>query len=120
MPTFNILLAQDVAYYGNVSVEADTWEEAVASLTDADWGDNCTDSDSGDAWEERVVHVETEDGDIVAEDINYNCAMVHCQSVIQRLREIQIASDLDAALALFIDELRTMGQDPIFKKETSK
>jgi hypothetical protein len=64
-----------------------------------------------------VVHVETEDGDIVAEDIAFNCPMIHCQSVIQRLREIQIAADLDAALALFIDELRTMGQDPIFKKE---
>jgi hypothetical protein len=33
MPTYNILLAHDTTYYGNVSVEADTWEEAVASLT---------------------------------------------------------------------------------------
>jgi hypothetical protein len=54
----------------------------------------------------------------VAEDIAFDCPMIHRQSVIQRLREIQIASDLDAALALFIDELRTMGQDPIFKKES--
>jgi hypothetical protein len=65
-----------------------------------------------------VVDVEAEDGDIVAEDIHYNCALIHCQSVIQRLREIQIAADPDAALALYIDELRTMGQDPIFKKES--
>jgi hypothetical protein len=60
----------------------------------------------------------TEDGNIVAEDIAFNCGHVHCQSVIQRLREIQIAAVPDAALALFIDELRTMGQDPIFKKES--
>jgi hypothetical protein len=54
----------------------------------------------------------------VAEDIHYNCGLIHCQSVIQRLREIQIAAVPDAALALYIDELRTMGQDPIFKKES--
>jgi hypothetical protein len=70
------------------------------------------------SWEQRVVDVEAENGDIEAEDIHYNCGLIHCQSVIQRLREIQIAADPDAALALFIDELRTMGQDPIFKKES--
>jgi hypothetical protein len=38
MPTYTVLLAQDVsAIYGNVSVEGDTWEEAVASLTLEDW-----------------------------------------------------------------------------------
>jgi hypothetical protein len=33
MPTYTILLAHDTTYYGCVGVEADTWEEAVASLT---------------------------------------------------------------------------------------
>lgn len=116
MPTFNILLAHDVSYYGNVSVEADTWQEAVASLTAADWGDNCT--DSGDAWEQRVCDVEDEAGNMLAMDLAFDCHTVGIPGVIQRLREIQIAADLDAALALFIDELRTMGQDPIFKKES--
>jgi hypothetical protein len=118
MPKFNILLAHDVSYYGSVEVEADTWQEAVASLTDADWGDNCT--DSGDAWEERVVHVETEDGAIVAEDINYNCAMVHYYPIIHRLTTIMdtcdVSDDAAAALVAYIDELRTMVRDPIFKK----
>jgi hypothetical protein len=71
-----------------------------------DW-DECYEEGDG-SWEQRVVHVEDEDGNIVAEDIAFNCPMIHCQSVIQRLREIQIAADPDAALALFIDELRTM------------
>jgi len=119
MPTYTVLLAHDVTYYGNVSVEGDTWEEAVASLILEDWGDNCT--DFGEAWEERVVHVEAENGYIEAEDINFNCELVHCQSVIQRLREILYTCDLPddtaAALVAYIDELRTMGQDPIFKKE---
>jgi hypothetical protein len=75
--------------------------------------------DGGWEQQQRVVHVEDEDGNIVAEDIAFNCPMIHCQSVIQRLREIQIAADPDAALALFIDELRTMRQDPIFKKESN-
>ena len=115
MPTFNILLAQDVTYYGNVSAEGDTWEEAVASLTLDDW-DECYEMGDG-GWEQRVVHVEDEDGgDIVAEDLAYNEHMVYRESIIQRLREIQIAPDQDAALAQYIDELRTMGRDPIFKK----
>jgi hypothetical protein len=102
MPTYTVLLAQEVTYYGNVSVEGDTWEEAVASLVLDDWDTNYMDFDG--AWGERVVHVETESGDIVAEDIAFDCPMIHCQSVIQRLREIQIAADPDAALALFIDD----------------
>ena len=118
MPTFNILLAYDTTKYGCMEVEADTWEAAVASLTHDSWYDSC--HEPGDeGWEQRVVLVEAENGYIEAEDIHYNCPMIHCQSVIQRLREIQIAADLDAALALFIDELRTMGQDPIFKKESN-
>ena len=120
MPTYTVLLAQDVTYYGNVSVEGDTWEEAVASLTFGDW-DECYEPSEG-GWEQRVVHVEDEDGgDIVAEDLAYNEHMVYRESIIQRLREIQIAPDQDAALAQYIDELRTMGQDPIFnKKETDQ
>jgi hypothetical protein len=66
-----------------------------------------------------VVHVEDEDGIHRGRGYRLQLPDVHCQSVIQRLREIQIASDPDAALALFIDELRTMGQDPIFKKESN-
>jgi hypothetical protein len=117
MPTFNILLAYDITKYGCMEVEADTWEEAVASLTHDSWYDSC--HEPGDeGWEQRVVLVEAENGYIEAEDIHYNCGLIHCQSVIQRLREIQIAADPDAALALYIDELRTMGQDPIFKKES--
>jgi hypothetical protein len=116
MPTYTVLLAHEVTYYGNVSVEGDTWEEAVASLTLDDWDTNCMKTLTvlgKSAW----FMSRQRDGDIVAEDIAFDCPMIHCQSVIQRLREIQIAADPDAALALFIDELRTMGQDPIFKKE---
>ena len=119
MPTFNILLAHDITHYGSVSVEGDTWEDAVASLTSDDWEECYEEGDGGWEQQQRVVHVEDEDGNIVAEDIAFNCPMIHCQSVIQRLREIQIAADPDAALALFIDELRTMRQDPIFKKESN-
>ena len=120
MPTYTVLLAQEVTYYGNVSVEGDTWEEAVASLVLDDWDTNYMDFDG--AWGERVVHVETESGDIVAEDINFNCGMVHSYTVIQRLREIlytcDVPDDTAAALVAYIEELRTMVQDPIFKKES--
>jgi hypothetical protein len=60
MPTYTVLLAHDVTYYGNVSVEGDTWEEAVASLTLEDW-DECYEAGDG-SWEQRVVHVEAENG----------------------------------------------------------
>jgi hypothetical protein len=122
MPTFNILLAQDVTYYGNVSVEGDTWQEAVASLTLDDW-DECY--EMGSASEERVVHVEAEDGGIVADDMAFNQHMVHRESVIQRLEILYLCGDVSddtaTALVAYMDQLRTMVRDPIFnKKETSK
>jgi hypothetical protein len=119
MPTFNILLAHDVTHYGTVSVEADTWEEAVRSLERDVWWDECNDSGGG-GWEERVVHVEDESGEIVAEDIAYNCAMIHSFPVIHRLTTIMAADDTAAALVAYIEELRTMVQDPIFNKETDQ
>jgi hypothetical protein len=123
MPTYTVLLAHDITYYGNVSVEGDTWQEAVASLTSFDW-DECYEQGDG-AWEQRVVHVEAEDGGgIVAEDIAYNCAMVHYMPIIHRLTALMTNPDrvpcmvTHQALADYIYELRTMVQDPIFKKET--
>jgi hypothetical protein len=121
MPTYTVLLAQDVTYYGNVSVEGDTWAEAVASLTLDDW-DECYEMGDG-GWEQRVVHVEDEAGDFLAEDIAYNCAMVHYVPVVHRLTHIldtcDVPDDTAAALVAFIDELRAMGQDPIFNKKES-
>ena len=124
MPTYTVLLAHDITYYGNVSVEGDTWQEAVASLTSFDW-DECYEQGDG-AWEQRVVHVEAEDGGgIVAEDIAYNCAMVHYMPIIHRLTTIMdtcdVPDDTAAALVAYIEELRSMVQDPIFiKKETDQ
>ena len=115
MPTFTVLLAQDVTYYGNVSVEGDTWEAALASLTFGDW-DECYEPSEG-GWEQRVVHVEDEDGDIVAEDLAYNEHMVYRENVIQRLHEIQTAADTAAALVAYIEELRTVVKHPIFNKK---
>jgi hypothetical protein len=117
MPTFNILLAQDVSHYGTVAVDAATWQEAVASLTYDAW-DDCY--EAGDAWEERVVHVKDEHGDIVAEDLAYTTEMVHHASVIQRLTALMTNPDrvpcmvTHQALADYIYELRTMVRDPIF------
>ena len=120
MPTFNILLAQDITHYGSVSVEGDTWEEAVRTLGDHHWLDNCTDA-SDDGWEQRVVDVETEDGDIVALNLNHNCSLVHYMPVVHRLTTIldtcDVPDDTAAALVAYIEELRTMVQDQIFKKE---
>jgi hypothetical protein len=119
MPTYTVSLAYDVTYYGLVSVEGDTWQEAVASLTLADWDECYEQSDHG--WEQRVVRVEAEDsGDIVAEDINFNCAMVHYMPIIHRLTTIMdtcdVPDDTAAALVAYIDELGIMVQDPIFEK----
>jgi hypothetical protein len=69
------------------------------------------------------VHVEDEAGDFLAEDIAYNCAMVHYVPVVHRLTHIldtcDVPDDTAAALVAFIDELRAMGQDPIFNKKES-
>jgi hypothetical protein len=120
MPTFNILLAQDITHYGSVSVEGDTWEEAVRTLGDHHWLDNCTDA-SDDGWEQRVVDVETEDGDIVADDLNYNCALVHCiphhPPPDHDPRHLRLSDDTAAALVAYIEELQSMVRDPIFNKD---
>jgi hypothetical protein len=121
MAVFEILLAQDVTHYGSVLVEADTWEEAVRSLEADVWWQEC--NDPGDVgWEERVVHVEDDTGRVVADDLNYNCAMIHSFPVIHRLTVIRdtlgLSHEATAAITAYIDELRTMVQDPIFNKET--
>jgi hypothetical protein len=124
MPTYTVLLAHDVTYYGNVSVEGDTWEEAVASLVLDDW-DECHWGGDDGGWEQRVVHVETENGDILAEgqDIKYDCSLVHYMPVVHRLTTIlntcDLSDDAAAALVAFIEELESMVQDPIFNKESN-
>ena len=119
MPTYTVLLAHDVTYYGNVSVEGDTWEEAVASLTADDWNECYEPGDGG--WEQRVVHVEAENGDIVADDFYFNCEQVHYSFAVRRLTHIldtcDLPDDAAAALVAFIEELESMVRDPIFKKE---
>jgi hypothetical protein len=62
-----------VSFYGNVGAEGDTWEEAVASLTSDDWSECFEEGDGGWEQQQRVVHVEDEDGYIVAEDIAFYC-----------------------------------------------
>ena len=118
MPTFNILLAQDIPNYGIIEVEAETWEDAVASLTLGSW-DECY--EQGDGWEQRVVHVEAENGEILVEDINFNCALVHYMPIIHRLTTIldtcDVPDDTAAALVAYIEELQSMVRDPIFNKD---
>jgi hypothetical protein len=117
MPTFTVTLAHDVSFYGTQVIEADTWEEAVASLTVEDWYDNCNDL-GNDGWEQRVLHVEAENGDNVAEDIAFDCVMVYQMPVVHRLTEIlgayTLPNDATASITALIDEIRTMGRDPIF------
>jgi hypothetical protein len=85
--TYTITLAHDVSYYGKKDVEANTWEEAVASLTDLDWGDNCFDGDSS---EYRVCDVEDESGDTLASDFAFDC-----HTVLQMGRHPAVAGDTD-------------------------
>ena len=117
MPTFTVTLAHDVSFYGKKEIEANTWEEAVASLTLADWYDNCTDL-GNEGWEQRVLHVDAEDGDNVAEDIAFDCVMVYHMPVVHRLKVIletySLPDDATASITALIDEIRTMGRDPLF------
>jgi hypothetical protein len=117
MPTYTVLLAQDMTYYGNVSVEGDIWQAAVASLTLDDW-DECYEESDG-CWEQRVVHVEDEDGNILAEGLEYRTQMVGRVGVIQRLREIRDMDDVEAGLSAFINELWQADRHPVFKGDAA-
>jgi hypothetical protein len=114
MPVFTILLAQESTYYGSVDVEADTWTDAVRGLEAADWYDACVREE--DASERRVVSVEDGEGLVFAEDINFDCEMVHYMSVVVRLRHIlEMLDGRDEALENYIYELAYASRDPIFR-----
>jgi hypothetical protein len=69
------------SFHGNVSVEGDTWEEAVASLVLEDW-DECFEAGDG-SWNSNSAWSmsRTRTAYIEAEDIHFNCGMIHYQSV---------------------------------------
>lgn len=123
MPIFNVCLAQDISYYGSTSVEGETWEDAVRTLHYSDWWDACHKTND-EGWEQRIVYVETEDGDVLAEDINYQVYAVDRTYVAARLdaiiRECDLSDEAAAALVAFVDELRTMSRDPVFKEPVFK
>jgi hypothetical protein len=113
------------SFHGFVSVEGDTWEEAVASLTLDDWermlrSGATVAGNSNSAWSMSRTRTATS----WPRTSHFNCAMVNYFPVVHRLTHIldtcDLSDDAAAALVAFIDELRTMGQDPIFNKEYSK
>lgn len=124
MPTFNILLAADQSLYGDVKVSAETWQDAVQMLNLNAWYDACT--HRGDSFDGlRVVHVEDEADEIVAEDINYDSPLVHSYSVVHRLRSLLVVhhDDLCAlvdALGEYMVELEAVGRDPLFVEQDQK
>lgn len=69
MKTYTVLLAEDVPHYGFVHITAASATEALEAARHLDTGEHCTDSDSSTAVCHRIVHIEDEDGNIVAEDI---------------------------------------------------
>lgn len=69
MKTYTIVLAEDVPYYGTAHLTAASAAEALESARGLDTGDHCTDADWSNTVCRRIVHIEAEDGTIVAEDI---------------------------------------------------
>jgi hypothetical protein len=125
MRTFNILLAQDTTLYGTLSVEAATWEEAVASLTEEDWWDSCYEGGDSEGFSERVVHVEDEVlGDIVAEDIGVNNCYIHTsdlKSQIDRIVRDHHTGEGTAAMVVALEAMlagfEADRRHPLFRKE---
>jgi hypothetical protein len=126
MKTFDILLAHDTTFYGNVHVEAETWEEAVASLTEESWTSACEVND-GLSFSQRVVHVEDEDGEIVAEDLGWDDCYIHTFVLKSRIDRIvrehhtgegtaAMVEALEAMLAGFEEDRRHPLLHPLFQK----
>jgi hypothetical protein len=124
MRTFNILLAHDTTFYGNVHVEAETWEEAVSSLTEESWTSACV--EAGSFWfSERVVHVEDEFlGEIVAEDIRVNDYYIHIFDLKPQIARIvrdhhtgEGTAAMVEALEAMIAEFEPNRRHPLFRKE---
>lgn len=69
MKTYTIVLAEDVPHYGTAHITAASDAEALEAACHLDTGDHCTDADWRNAVCRRIVHIEAEEGTIVAEDI---------------------------------------------------
>lgn len=69
MKTYTIVLAEDVPHYGTAHITAASAAEALEAAGGLDTGDHCTDADWSNTVCRRIVHIEAEDGTIVAEDI---------------------------------------------------
>jgi hypothetical protein len=115
MPTFNLLLAMDESFYGTIEVDADTWADAVASLSKDAWG-ACFENGNYGGDQHRIVHVEDEAGEILAEDINYDCAMLHYIPVVHRLQQIlEHPESMAAEIQAYIAEITADVQHPLFR-----
>jgi hypothetical protein len=69
MKTYTVLLAEDVPHYGTAHITAASAAEALEASRHLDTGNHCTDPDSSNAVCRRIVHIEAEEGTIVAENI---------------------------------------------------
>lgn len=69
MKTYTVLLAEDVPHYGFAEVTAASAAEALTVARTLDTGDVCTDPDWSAAVCRRIVHIEAEDGTLVASDV---------------------------------------------------
>ena len=69
MKTYTVALAQDVPHYGNAYITAASDAEALETARSLNTGDYCTDAIWKNAICRRIVHIQAEEGTIVAEDI---------------------------------------------------
>ncbi len=69
MNTYTVLFAEDVPHYGSAQVTAASAAEALEAARHLDTSDHCTEPNWNGAVCRRIVHIETEEGTIVAEDI---------------------------------------------------
>jgi len=107
MPTFNLLLAHDRTCYSTVSVDAETWEEGVASLERDDWYSD-RHPDDGYGFSERVVYVEDDVSDILAKDIGWDDAYIHTFSLDARINQIVRDHHTGEGTAAMVEALKAM------------
>lgn len=69
MPIYQVLYAEDVPHYGTADIEAETDEAAITAARDFDFSDTAIDPEHSYTGLKRIIHIQSHDGRIIAEDI---------------------------------------------------
>lgn len=97
--TYTVLLAEDVPHYGSIEIIATSDREALETARTLEHSEICLQPDRENPVCRRIVHVEAEDGSILAEGVALDRYVLHHETEV-RAKLCAMAPVLQTALEL--------------------